>query len=58
MLFDCAPKEFAECLHYIRKLAFEDKPNYNKVRGFFEKVMEQNGWINDKEYDWVIKKRL
>lgn len=45
-------------MHYVRKLGFDEKPNYNKLRGFFEKVMQHNGWTMDNEYDWIIKKRL
>jgi hypothetical protein len=44
-------------LHYVRRLAFDEKPNYNKIRGFLEKVMQKNGWTFDYEYDWIIKKR-
>ena len=45
-------------MHYVRNLGFIEKPNYGKLRGYFEKVMQLNGWILDNEYDWVIKKRL
>ena len=57
-LFEGFQSEFAEALHYVRKLGFEEKPNYNKIRGFFEKVLQHHGWTFDHEYDWIIKKRL
>ena len=45
-------------MHYVRKIGFEEKPNYGKLRGYFEKVMQHNGWTMDNEYDWIIKKRV
>jgi hypothetical protein len=58
MLLEGHPHEFVEYLHYVRGLAFDEKPNYNYLRGLLTKVLEKNGWTFDHEYDWIIKKRL
>ena len=58
ILFEGFPQEFAEALSYVRRIGFDEKPNYNKLRSYFEKIMQYNGWIMDYEYDWIIKKRM
>ena len=44
-------------MHYVRRMGFEEKPNYDKLRGYLEKVMQHEGLTFDHEYDWIIKKR-
>ena len=44
-------------MKYVRSLEFEQKPDYNLCRRFFQQVLDKNGWTLDYEYDWVIKKR-
>ena len=57
ILFAGFSQEFADALTYVRSLGFEEKPDYNKLRGFFDKIMQRHGWTMDYEYDWIIKKR-
>ncbi len=56
-LFPGCPNEFIEYMKYVRSLEFEQKPDYNLCRRFFQQVLDKNGWTLDYEYDWVIKKR-
>jgi len=44
-------------MNYARSLEYEQRPNYNKLRGLFERVLAQNGWEMDFQYDWIIKKK-
>ena len=56
-LFKGHPDEFVQYMNYSRNLGHETKPNYQKLRQLFEKLMAQKNWEMDYEYDWVIKKR-
>ncbi|ORX89468.1 binary complex of casein kinase-1 with Cki7 [Basidiobolus meristosporus CBS 931.73] len=47
------PEEFAQYMNYVRTLGFEDKPDYKRLRGLFEQVLEKMGQRNDGMYDWV-----
>ena len=56
-LFGGHPDEFVQFMKYSRNLDFEQRPNYQKLRQLFEKLMLQSNQEHDFEYDWVIKKR-
>ena len=45
-------EEFAEYMRYTRSLRFDETPDYDYLRGLFEKVLRENGWQNDGKYDW------
>ena len=38
------PPEFADFLHYVRRLNFEDKPSYRQLKNLFRAVMERKGY--------------
>ncbi|KAI9278062.1 kinase-like domain-containing protein [Sporodiniella umbellata] len=48
------PEEFGLYLQYARKLAFEEDPDYNYMRGLFDKVLESLGERDDGIYDWML----
>jgi serine/threonine protein kinase len=48
------PTEFATYIDYTRKLAFEQDPDYDYIKGLFKTVMEKNNIKYDYEYDWTI----
>jgi hypothetical protein len=56
-LFGGHPDEFVQFMKYTRQLDFEQRPNYQKLRQMFEKLMTSHNWEHDFEYDWIIKKR-
>lgn len=35
---------------------FEEKPDYNYLRGLFRGLLERSGYQADGKYDWVLKK--
>ena len=43
-------------LQYCRNLRFEEKPDYNYLRGLFRGLLESSGYKADGKYDWVLKK--
>ena len=35
---------------------FEERPDYNYLRGLFRGLMERSGYQNDGQFDWILKK--
>lgn len=50
------PEEFSKYLQYCKNLQFEERPDYNYLRGLWKQVMQRNAWESDGQYDWVLKK--
>jgi len=48
------PEEFGIYLNYVRKLGFEETPDYEFLRELFAKVMKNNVDIDDQVYDWNL----
>ncbi|KAI0093670.1 CK1/CK1/CK1-G protein kinase [Irpex rosettiformis] len=48
------PEEFGIYLNYVRKLGFEEAPDYDFLRELFAKVMKNNGDVDDQVYDWNL----
>ncbi|PFH54194.1 hypothetical protein AMATHDRAFT_135484 [Amanita thiersii Skay4041] len=46
------PEEFGIYLNYVRKLGFEEAPDYDFLRELFAKVLKNNGDVEDGVYDW------
>jgi len=49
------PNEFCSYIQYTRALAFEQNPDYEYLRGLLRKVLENNKYVVDYEYDWDLK---
>ncbi|THG95862.1 hypothetical protein EW026_g5862 [Hermanssonia centrifuga] len=48
------PEEFGIYLNYVRKLGFEETPDYEFLRELFAKVIKNNGDADDGVYDWNL----
>ncbi|KIY43570.1 CK1/CK1/CK1-G protein kinase [Fistulina hepatica ATCC 64428] len=48
------PEEFGIYLNYVRKLGFEETPDYDFLRELFAKVMKNNGDVDDGVFDWNL----
>ncbi|KDQ61022.1 hypothetical protein JAAARDRAFT_32022 [Jaapia argillacea MUCL 33604] len=48
------PEEFGIYLNYVRKLGFEETPDYDFLRELFAKVLKNNNDIDDGVYDWNL----
>ncbi|KAH9993765.1 CK1/CK1/CK1-G protein kinase [Russula vinacea] len=48
------PEEFGIYLNYVRKLGFEETPDYDFLRELFAKVMKNNNDVDDGVYDWNV----
>ncbi|VDC06608.1 unnamed protein product [Peniophora sp. CBMAI 1063] len=53
-LCDGFPEEFSIYLNYVRKLGFEETPDYDFLRELFAKVLKNSGDIEDHVYDWNL----
>ncbi|KAH7889433.1 CK1/CK1/CK1-G protein kinase [Phlebopus sp. FC_14] len=53
-LCDGYPEEFGIYLNYVRKLGFEETPDYDFLRELFAKVMKNNNDIDDGVFDWNL----
>ncbi|KAF8798181.1 CK1/CK1/CK1-G protein kinase [Phlegmacium glaucopus] len=53
-LCDGYPEEFGIYLNYVRKLGFEETPDYDFLRELFTKVMRNNGDVDDGVFDWNL----
>lgn len=47
-------EEFAIYLNYVRKLGFEETPDYDFLRELFTKVLKNSGETEDGIYDWML----
>ncbi|KZT56401.1 kinase-like protein [Calocera cornea HHB12733] len=48
------PEEFGIYLNYVRKLGFEENPDYDFLRELFTKVLKNLGEQEDGVYDWML----
>lgn len=47
-------EEFGIYLQYVRKLGFEETPDYDFLRELFDKVLERQNEQDDGVYDWML----
>lgn len=47
-------EEFAIYLNYVRKLGFEENPDYDFLRDLLTKVLRNSGEVEDGVYDWML----
>ncbi|KAG6879890.1 hypothetical protein C0992_010243 [Termitomyces sp. T32_za158] len=48
------PEEFAIYMNYVRKLGFEESPDYEFLRELFTKVLKTLGESEDGVFDWMV----
>ena len=48
------PEEFGIYLNYVRKLGFEETPDYDFLRELFTKVLKSSGEQEDGVFDWML----
>jgi casein kinase 1 len=41
-------------MHYVRKLGFEESPDYDFLRELFSKVLKSIGEVEDGVFDWML----
>ncbi|KAG0239795.1 casein kinase I [Mortierella sp. GBA43] len=48
------PEEFGIYLNYVRKLSFEETPDYDFLRDLFTKALKSINEVEDGVYDWML----
>ncbi|KAG6820935.1 hypothetical protein H0H93_009171 [Arthromyces matolae] len=48
------PEEFAIYMNYVRKLGFEESPDYDFLRELFTRVLKTLGETEDGVFDWML----
>ncbi|KAF9433459.1 casein kinase I [Entomortierella beljakovae] len=48
------PEEFGIYLNYVRKLSFEETPDYDFLRDLFTKALKSTNEAEDGVYDWML----
>ena len=48
------PDEFAIFLNHVRRLEFEERPEYNEYRKLFLNLLDKNQLEYDLIFDWMI----
>ncbi|KAG5644374.1 hypothetical protein DXG03_008602 [Asterophora parasitica] len=48
------PEEFSIYMNYVRKLGFEETPDYDFLRELFTKVLKTLGEAEDGVFDWML----
>jgi len=47
-------EEFGIYLSYVRRLGFEENPDYEFLRELFTKVLKNKNEVEDGIYDWML----
>jgi serine/threonine protein kinase len=47
------PNEFVQYFQAVRKLRFQDRPNYSELRNLLRAAFTRKGFVYDYEYDWL-----
>ena len=47
-------EEFSIYMNYVRKLGFEESPDYGFLRDLFLKVLKNIGETDDRMFDWCL----
>jgi hypothetical protein len=37
-------------------MGYEEEPDYEALKNLFRKIMERNGYVDDKQFDWMLLK--
>lgn len=48
------PPQFLQYFQHVESLDFEQRPDYDKLRGLFNEMLESKGWENDRVFDWML----
>lgn len=47
------PSQLIEYFRYVRRLDFEDRPDYSYLRSLFRKALERNNYVDDGFFEWI-----
>lgn len=47
------PSQMVEYFRYVRRLEFDDRPDYSYLRSLFRKALDRKGLVDDGIFDWM-----
>lgn len=47
------PYQIVDYFRYVRRLDFEDRPDYSYLRSLFRKALERHNYVDDGLFDWI-----
>ena len=50
------PEEFSLYFDHVKKLKFEERPDFDHLKRLFKELFKKNGYEYDNMYDWEIEK--
>lgn len=53
-LCESFPDEFTIYMNYVRKLTFDEEPDYDFMRELFQKMLKNAGEVDDRVFDWCL----
>ncbi|CDW90770.1 casein kinase i [Stylonychia lemnae] len=56
-LFEGHPVELMKYMKYSRALAFDQKPDYSYLKKMLEGYLQKNGYDDDQNFDWVLRRQ-
>ena len=55
---DLIPNEFSKIFKYVKRLKFNEEPNYNLIRNAFKKILNDNNYKEDEIFSWIKDKKV
>jgi serine/threonine protein kinase len=55
---DLIPSEFIKIFKYVKRLKFNEEPNYNMIRNAFKKILNDNNYKEDGNFSWIKDKNV
>ena len=49
------PPKFASYINYVRRLGFNERPDYAHLRQLFRRLFRARGYKHDAVFDWTEK---
>ena len=55
---DLIPSEFIKIFKYVKRLKFNEEPNYNMIRNAFKKILNDINYKEDETFSWIKDKKV
>ena len=55
---DLIPSEFIKIFKYVKRLKFDEEPNYNMIRNVFKQILKENNYKENETFSWIKDKKV
>ena len=52
------PLEIIKIFKYVKKLKFDEEPNYDKIRNLFKHLLSELNYKDNDTFSWIVDKRI